>query len=192
VPEPVLAEVSELLAQWGAGDRDALRALIPLLYQDLHQVAHCHLRKGRPGHTLQTTALVNETYLRLEQNHHARFQNRSHFIAICALLMRQILIGHERTRRAAKRGAGCENLTLDDAHAVMKGRPVDLVVLDDALNDLARLDPQQSRIVELRFFGGLSIEETAEVLGMSPATVKRHWSTARLWLHREMSKAGRT
>jgi len=192
VPEPVLAEVSELLAQWGAGDRDALRALIPLLYQDLHQVAHCHLRKGRPGHTLQTTALVNETYLRLEQNHHARFQNRSHFVAICALLMRQILIGHERTRRAGKRGAGGENVTLDDAHAVLKGRPVDLLALDDALNDLARLDPQQSRIVELRFFGGLSIEETAEVMGASPATVKRQWTTARLWLYREISKGGRT
>ena len=118
MPEPVLPEVSELLAQWGAGDRDALRALIPLLYQDLHQVAHCHLRKGRPGHTLQTTALVNETYLRLEQNHHAQFQNRSHFVAICALLMRQILIGYERTRRATKRGAGGESLTLDDSHAV--------------------------------------------------------------------------
>ena len=192
MPEPVLPGVRELLAQWGAGDRDALRALIPLLYQELHQVAHRYLRKARPGHTLQTTALVNEAYLRLEQNHHARFQNRSHFVAICALLMRQILIGHERTRRAAKRGAGGENLTLDDAHAVLKGRPIDLIALDDALNDLARLDPQQSRIVELRFFGGLSIEETAEVMGMSPATVKRHWSTARLWLHREMSKAGRT
>ena len=135
---------------------------------------------------------MNEAYLRLEQNHHARFQNRSHFVAICALLMRQILIGHERTRRAGKRGAGGENVTLDDAHAVMKGRPVDLLALDDALNDLARLDPQQSRIVELRFFGGLSIEETAEVMGVSPATVKRQWTTARLWLHREISKAGRT
>ena len=192
MPEPVSPEVSELLAQWGAGDRDALRALIPLLYQDLHHMAHRHLRKARPGHTLQTTALVNEAYLRLEQNRHARFQNRSHFVAICALLMRQILIGHERIRRAAKRGAGGENLTLDGAHVVMRGRPIDLIALDDALNDLARLDPQQSRIVELRFFGGLSIEETAEVMGMSPATVKRHWSTARLWLHREMSKAGRT
>jgi RNA polymerase sigma factor (TIGR02999 family) len=102
--------------------------------------------------------------------------------------MRQILIGHERTRGAAKRGAGGENLTLDDAHAVMKGRPIDLIALDDALNDLARLDPQQSRIVELRFFGGLSIEKTAEVMGMSPATVKRHWTSARIWLHRELSR----
>ena len=179
--------ISELLAKWGAGDQDALRTLVPLLYDDLHRVAHQYLRKARPGHTLQTTALVHEAYLRLEQNHQAQFQNRSHFVAICALLMRQILIGHDRTRRAAKRGGGVENLSLDDAHALMKGRPVDLIALDDALNELARLDPQQSRIVELRFFGGLSIEETAEVLGISPATVKRHWSTARLWLHHEMS-----
>jgi RNA polymerase sigma factor (TIGR02999 family) len=135
---------------------------------------------------------VHEAYLRLEQHHHAQFENRAHFVAICALLMRQILVGHERTRRAAKRGAGGEDLTLDDAHAVMKGRPVDLIALDDALNDLTRLDPQQSRIVELRFFGGLSIEETAEVLGISAATVKRHWSTARLWLHHELGRAGRT
>jgi RNA polymerase sigma factor (TIGR02999 family) len=182
-----LPAISELLVKWSAGDREALRDLIPLLYDELHQVAHRYLRKARPGHTLQTTALVHEAYLRLEQHHLAQFQNRSHFVAICALLMRQILIGHERTRRAAKRGAGGENLTLDDPHAVVKGRPIDLIALDDALNDLARLDPQQSRIVELRFFGGLSIEETAEVLGLSPATVKRHWSTARLWLHHEMT-----
>ena len=192
MPEASLSAVSELLAKWSGGDRDAFQAVIPILYNDLHQVAHRYLRKARPGHTLQTTALVHEAYLRLEQNHHARFQNRSHFVSICALLMRQILIGHERIRRAAKRGAGGENLTLDGAHVVMRGRPIDLIALDDALNDLARLDPQQRRIVELRFFGGLSIEETAEVMGMSPATVKRHWSTARLWLHREMSKAGRT
>jgi RNA polymerase sigma factor (TIGR02999 family) len=191
VPEPVPPEVSELLVKWGSGDQEAFQALIPLLYDELHQVAHRYLRKARRGHTLQTTALVHEAYLRLEEHHIAGFQNQSHFIAICALLMRQILIGHERTRRAAKRGAGDENLTLDDTHAVMKGRPIDLIVLDDALNDLARLDPQQSRIVELRFFGGLSVEETAEVLGMSPATVKRHWSTARLWLHHELGRAGR-
>ena len=192
MPEAALPAVSELLAKWGAGDREAFCALIPLLYDELHQVAHRYLRKARPGHTLQTTALVHEAYLRLDQHHHARFQNRCHFVAICALLMRQILIRHERTRRAGKRGAGGENLTLDDAHAVMKGRPIDLIALDDALNDLARLDPEQSRIVELRFFGGLSIEETAEVLGISAATVKRHWSTARVWLHHELSRAGRT
>lgn len=185
--EAVSLAISELLAKWGAGDREALNAVVPLLYSDLHKVAHLYMRKARPGHSLQTTALVNEVYLRLEQYHRARFQNRSHFVAICALLMRQILIGYERTRRATKRRGNGSNLTLDDAIVVTKGRPIDLIALDDALNDLARLDPQQGRIVELRFFGGLSIEETAEVLDISPATVKRHWTTARLWLHHELT-----
>ena len=188
MPGTVPPAVSELLASWGEGDREALRALVPPLYEDLHRLAHQYLRKARPGHTLQTTALVHEAYLRLEQYQHPRFQNRVHFLAISALLMRQILTGHERTRRAAKRGAGDENLTLDDAHEVMKGRPVDLLILDDALTALARLDSQQSRVVELRFFGGLSIEETAEAMGLSPATVKRLWSTARVWLLHEMSR----
>jgi RNA polymerase sigma factor (TIGR02999 family) len=158
-----------------------------MLYEDLRRVAHQYLRKARPGHTLQTTALVHETYLRLEQQHAPQFQNREHFVAVCALLMRQILIGHERTRRAAKRGAGATTIAFDEAIAPAKVRGLDLIALDDALNGLARLDPQQSRIVELRFFGGLSIEETAQLLGLSPATVKRHWATARVWLHREMS-----
>jgi RNA polymerase sigma factor (TIGR02999 family) len=167
VPEAALPAISELLAKWSSGDREAFQALIPLLYDELHQVAHHYLRKARPDHTLQPTALVHDSYLRLEEHHNARFQNQVHFVAICALLMRQFPIGHERTRRAAKRGAVGENVTLDDAHAAMKGRPVDLGALDDALNDLARLDPRQSSIVELRFFGRLSIEETAEVMGMS-------------------------
>jgi RNA polymerase sigma factor (TIGR02999 family) len=191
VGETVPPAISELLANWGEGDREALKAVVSLLYEDLRRVAHQYLRKARPGHTLQTTALVHEAYLRLEQYHRAQFQNRTHFVAICALLMRQILTGHERTRRAAKRGAGGERVTLDDANEMIKGRPVDLLALDDALTGLARLDPQQSRIVELRFFGGLSIEETADVLGLSAATVKRHWSTARVWLHREMTGEAR-
>jgi len=178
--------ISELLAHWNEGDREALKSLVPLLYDELRRVARRHLRKARPGDTLQTTALVHETYLRLQQYHHAHFQNRSHFVAICALLMRQILTAHERKRLSDKRGGGRDNLTLDDASALIKGRAVDLLALDDALEGLARLDPQQSRIVELRFFGGLSIEETADVLGLSTATVKRHWSTARVWLYREM------
>ena len=180
--------ISQLLVNWHEGDPDALRALFPLLYEDLRRVAHQYLRKARPDHTLQTTALVHETYLRLEQQHAPRFQNRQHFVAVCALLMRQILIGYERTRRAAKRGAGAVTIALDDAIAPAKARSVDLIALDDALTGLARLDPQQSRIVELRYFGGLSIEETAQLLGLSPATVKRHWATARVWLHRELSR----
>lgn len=183
--------ITELLAQWREGDHEALKALVPLLYEDLRQVAHSYLRKARPGHTLQTTALVHEAYLRLEQHHSPRFQNRSHFIAVCALLMRQILTEYERTRRAAKRGGGEECLTLDDNTVPTKSRPVDLLALDDALRSLAKLDPLQSRIVELRFFGGLSVEETAGVLGISAPTVKRHWSTARVWLHRELSGEAR-
>jgi RNA polymerase sigma factor (TIGR02999 family) len=181
--------ISELLANWSEGDQDAFRALVPLLYDDLRRVAHQYLRKARPNHTLQSTALVHEAYLRLDKYRPASFQNRTHFVAVCALLMRQILTGYERTRRAAKRGGGGQNLKLDEASVLMKGRPVDLLALDEALNGLALLDPKQSRIVELRFFGGLSIEETAEQMGISPATVKRHWETARVWLHREMSQA---
>ena len=187
VPASSPLPINELLAHWNEGDREALKSLVPLLYGELRRVAHNHLRKARRGHILQTTALVHEAYLRLEQYQPAYFQNRSHFLAICALLMRQILTGHERKRRADKRGKGREQLSLDDAGALASGRRVDLLALDDSLRELARLDPQQSRIVELRFFGGLSIEETAEVLGLSAATVKRHWSTARVWLHREMS-----
>jgi RNA polymerase sigma factor (TIGR02999 family) len=189
VPAPSSAVVNHLLIKWGEGDREALRALLPILYDELHRVAHRHLRKARPDHTLQSTALVHEAYLRLEKQQRARFQNRSHFLAVSALLMRQILMEYERARRAAKRGRGCEKLTLHDGIALARGNSIDLVALDDALTDLARLDPQQSQIVELRFFGGLSIEETGEVLGISAATVKRHWSTARVWLHHEMSRS---
>lgn len=180
-------EISELLAKWAEGDREAFRTLVPLIYDELRRVAHRQMRKANSDHILQTTALVHETYLRLENCRLGQFQNRAHFIAVCALLMRQILIGYERNRRAAKRGAGIEKCTLEDFHAVMKGRPVDLLDLDDALNALSRLDPEQGRIVELRFFGGLSIEETGEVLGISSATVKRHWSTARIWLYQQLS-----
>ncbi len=180
--------ISQLLARWREGDHEALRALVPLLYDELRRVAHQNLRKARPDHTLQTTALVHEAYLRLEKQHAPQFQNRDHFVAICALLMRQILTGYERTRRAAKRGGGGTAITLDDAGLAEKQRSVDLIALDDALSGLALLDPKQSQIVELRFFGGLSIEETAELLELSPATIKRHWATARVWLHREMSR----
>lgn len=179
--------VSELLANWQAGDDEALRAVLPLVYDELRRVAHLRLRKERPDHTLQSNALVHETYLRLEKQGGGPFKNREHFVAVCAQLMRQILVDYARNRNAAKRDGGYR-LTLDDALA-FKARSVDMVALDDALNELAKLDPLQSRIVEMRFFGGLSIEETSSVLHVSPTTVKRHWTTARLWLHHELSKA---
>jgi RNA polymerase sigma factor (TIGR02999 family) len=181
--------VSELLANWQAGDDEALRAALPLVYDELRRVAHHHLQKERPDHTLQSTALVHETYLRLEKQGAGQFQNREHFVAVCAQLMRQILVEYARSRNAAKRDGGYR-LTLDDGLA-FKTRSVDMVALDDALNELAKLDALQSRIVELRFFGGLSIEETSRVLNISPTTVKRYWTTARLWLHHELSKSTR-
>ena len=178
--------VSELLANWHAGDDEALRAVVPLVYDELRRVAHHYLRNERPGHTLQSTALVHEAYLRLEKQGAAQFQNREHFLAICAQLMRQILVEYARSRNAAKRNGGFR-LALDD-NLAFKTRSLDIVALDDALNELAKLDQQQSRIVELRFFAGLSIEETSRVLNLSPTTVKRHWATARLWLHHQMAK----
>jgi RNA polymerase sigma factor (TIGR02999 family) len=180
--------VSELLAKWRAGDEESLRCLLPLVYNELRRLAHYQLRKERPGHTLQSTALVHEAYMCLMKQTPMDFENRAHFFAVCAQLMRQILVQYARRRNAAKRG-GRYKLTLDDAIALPKTRSVDLVALDDALNGLSELDPQQSRIVELRFFGGLSIEQTAHVLNISPATVKRHWTTARVWLHKQISRA---
>jgi RNA polymerase sigma factor (TIGR02999 family) len=179
--------VSALLAKWRAGDEQALQALLPVVYKELRCLAHRYLRKERRDHTLQSTALVHEAYLRLVKQGAARFENRDHFFAICAQLMRQILVEYARAHRAAKRDAG-RSITFNEEIAVFKNTAVDLVALDDALTDLARLDPQQSRIVELRFFGGLSIDEAARVLGISPATVKRDWATARAWLYHEMSR----
>jgi len=179
--------VSKLLANWQAGDSEALRAAFPLVYNELRRVAHRYLRKERPDHTLQSTALVHEAYLRLEKQGTGQFENREHFIAICAQLMRQILVEHARSRNAAKRDGGFR-ISLSGGVA-SKAPSLDMVALDDALNELAKLDAQQSRIVELRFFGGLSIEETSNVMNLSPTTVKRHWATARLWLHHQMSNA---
>ena len=183
-PQPV----SELLAQWRAGDEESLRRLVPLVYHELRRLAHCYLRRERADHTLQTTALVHEAYLCLMKQEPINLENRAHFFAVCANLMRQILIQYARRRKAAKRGAGCK-LTLNDAMTVVADRNVDVIALDDALNGLAKLDRQQSRIVELRFFGGLSIEETSQVLGISPATVKRHWTTARAFLYDEIKRS---
>jgi len=184
-PSPNL--VTELLAKWRAGDQDALGALVPLVYNELREVAHRHLRHERPDHTLQSTALVYEAYLRLRKQGAQEFENRAHFFAIAAQLMRQILVEYARHRKAAKRDAGCR-LTLDNTVQLLKAKSVDLVALDDALDSLAKLDPRQSRVVELRFFGGLSIEETAKVLGVSPDSVKRDWATAKIWLYHEMTK----
>jgi RNA polymerase sigma factor (TIGR02999 family) len=178
--------VSKLLLNWGQGDQGAREALIPLVYEELRRLARRYLRRERPDHTLQSAALVNEAYLRLIRQEHPQWQNRAHFFGVAAQLMRHILVDHARNRAAAKRGAGAPRLTLDPDIALPRERDVDLIALDDALNQLAALDPQQSRLVELRFFGGLSIEETSVVLGVSPATVKREWATARAWLQREM------
>jgi len=183
-PQPV----SALLIKWRAGDQEALQALIPLVYQELRRIAQHHLQQERLDHTLQSTALVHEAYLRLMKQGPAEVANRAHFLAVASRLMRQILVDHARGHRAAKRGGGIK-LELNDAMGAQNPQNMDLVVLDDALNELAKLDPQQTRIVELRFFGGLSIEETAEIVGVSPTTVKREWATARAWLRREVRRA---
>jgi len=179
--------ISDLLANWNAQDPHALTAILPVVYDELRALAHRYLRKQRPQHTLQSTALVHEAYLRLKKQKDLHFEQPNQFFALAALIMRQVLVDYARSRQAAKRDGGWR-LSLDDCSSLLRGKSVELVALDDALKDLARLDTQQSRIVELRFFGGLSIEETAEVLGVSPATVKRHWASARIWLFRELSK----
>jgi RNA polymerase sigma factor (TIGR02999 family) len=182
--------VSKLLLNWGQGDQNAREELIPLVYVELRRIARRYLWQERPDHTLQSGALVHEAYLRLLHEKTPQWQNRAHFFGVAAQLMRHILVDHARSRLAAKRGAGAPRLTLDSNISLPQKREVDLVELDDALTKLAMLDPQQSRLIELRFFGGLSIEETSLVLGVSPATVKREWATARAWLQREMRQKG--
>jgi len=177
--------ISQLLNQWRAGDSEALNALVPLVYTDLRRLAHRYLQKQRPDHTLQSTALVHEAYLRIARHEKVRFENRAHFFAVLARIMRQILVDYARNHHAAKRDAGIK-LVLDEAIAPNSLRQVSVVALDDALQGLSQLDSRQGHIVELRFFGGLSIEETALVLGVSPATVKREWMTARLWLKKKL------
>ena len=185
------ARITELLANWGQGNADAREALMPLVYDELRRIARRHLRHQRPDHTLQSAALVNEAYLRLVRQKSPQWQGRAHFFGVAAQAMRHILVDYARSRIAAKRGAGAARFTLDTKIALpeeKKKEEVDLVALDDALNTLTLLDPRQSRIIELRFFGGLSILDTAVVLRISPATVKREWTMARMWLHREMIK----
>ena len=175
-------DIGALLTIWRKGDGEALRSLMPPLYDKLRKVARQQLRKALSARTLETTALVHEAYLRLHPDFRGQFQNKSHFISTCASLRRQILVGYERKKRAAKRDGGLNKCTLEDVHVVMTGQPVDLLDLDRALTKLSRQDPEQERIVELRFFGGLLIEETAQALGRSPITAKRDWSTARMAL----------
>jgi RNA polymerase sigma factor (TIGR02999 family) len=179
--------VTELLVRWRAGDEQALRSLVPLVYEELRAVAHRFLRHERPSHTLQTDALVHEAYLRLLDGRPFATENRAHFVAVAARLMRQILVDYARSHQAAKRGPA-QKVELTVGIEPPQSRPVDVVALDDALNALSQRDAQQAQIVELRFFGGLTIEEAAEALGISPATVKRDWAMARAWLSREMKK----
>ena len=181
-------QVTELLVRWRGGDREALDSLLPLVYDELRRIARHYLQGERPGHTLQSTALVNEAYVRMVAQDFPRWQNRAHFFAVAAQLMRQILVDHARSHRASKRGGNVYKVALDEAAEQALTADLDIVALDDALKNLAEMDAQQSKVVELKFFAGLSIEDTAEVLGISPSTVKRDWITARAWLYRELDR----
>jgi RNA polymerase sigma factor (TIGR02999 family) len=182
-------QVTQLLLAWGQGERAALDELLPLVYKELRRLAHRYMAGERPDHTLQTTALVNEAYLRLIDVRQVRWENRAHFFAISAQLMRRILVEFARKRGSEKRGAGVKKVSLDEALIGPQEQGQDLVALDDALKALTALDPRQSKVVELRFFGGLTVEETAEALHVSPQTVLRDWRLAKAWLRREMRKA---
>ena len=180
------SDVTALLQAWSDGDRGALDRLTPVVYDELRRLARRYLRRERTGHSLQTTVLVNEAYVRLVDYKRMHWQNRAHFFAVSAQLMRRILVEHAR-RHNLKRGGGLQHVSLEEAVEVGGGRATDLVALDDAMNALARLDPRKARVVEMRFFGGLSVEETAQVLRVSPVTVKRDWRAARIWLYRELT-----
>jgi RNA polymerase sigma factor (TIGR02999 family) len=188
--DPRVDEVTALLLRWQGGDREALDRLLPLVYDQLHRLADRQLRRERPGHTLQPTAVVHEIYLRLVDQRRTNWQSRAQFFAVAAGMMRRVLVDHARGRRAAKRGGWAPHLQLEDVEAGIDPPSVDLVDLDEALGKLEALDADQARIVELRFFGGLTVEETAEVVQSSPATVKRDWHSAKAWLFRELGGAG--
>jgi RNA polymerase sigma factor (TIGR02999 family) len=182
-------EITELLVAWGDGDEAALAQLTPLVHEELHRLAHHYMGGERAGHTLQTSALVNEAYIRLIDWKNVRWQSRAHFFGVSAQLMRRILVDFARARAYRKRGGGLLAVSLDQAAFVSDDKGSDLVALDEALLSLAKLNSRQSKVVELRFFGGLSVKETAEVLKVSSGTVERDWSLARAWLHRELSKS---
>jgi RNA polymerase sigma factor (TIGR02999 family) len=187
---PSAQEVTQLLVEWGNGNRAALDKLMPLVYEELRRLARRYMKREREGHTLQTSALVNEAYLKMVNERDMRWQNRAHFFAVAAQLMRMILIDHARARKVAKRGGRADQVPLDEAVAVSEERAAELIALDDALKALQAVDERKSRIAELRFFGGLSVEETAEALNISQATVMREWRLAKAWLHRELNKEG--
>ena len=179
--------MTQLLVAWGDGDRAALDELMPLIYDELRRLARRYTSRERPGNTLQTSALINEAYLRLVDQKNVRWQNRAHFYGIAAQMMRRILVDHARKRRYQKRGGGGQRVSFDEAMIVSDERAGEVVALDDALKSLAEVDPRKSQLVELRFFGGLSIEETAEVLNVSPGTVMRDWTLAKAWLRRAVT-----
>jgi RNA polymerase sigma factor (TIGR02999 family) len=181
-------EVTKLLLAWNAGDELAFEQLVPVVYRELHRIARHHMAGERPGHTLQTSALVNEAYLRLVDSRQVRWQNRVHFFSMSAQLMRRILVDFARRRQYLKRGGGALSVTLDDEMTISRAQNGDLVAIDDALKALDTFDPRKARVVELRFFGGLSVEETAETLKVSADTVVRDWKLAKVWLQRELTK----
>jgi RNA polymerase sigma-70 factor (ECF subfamily) len=189
MPTPASHEITRLLLAWQEGDQAALDRLIPLVHAELYRRAKRYMGRERRGHTLQTTALIHEVYLRLVDAQQVRWQNRAHFFAIAARLMRRILVDHARERRYQKRGGEARRVTLDEGLVVSPERDYDLVALDDALSALGEVDLRKSRVVELRFFGGLSVEETAEALEVSPETVRRDWRLARSWLLRRLSES---
>jgi len=182
-------EVTQLLLDWSSGDKAALDRLMPLVYEELRRLAHHYMGRERPGHTLQTTAIVNEAYLQLIDQRNVQWQNRAHFFGVAAQAMRHILVDYARTRQTAKRGGGARPISLEEAALVTQERAGELVAFDDALKELERLSKRQSRVVELRYFGGLSVEETATVLEVSSDTVMRDWSMAKTWLHRALTTA---
>jgi RNA polymerase sigma-70 factor (ECF subfamily) len=183
--EPADGDISNLLQAWSDGDQEALGKLTPIVYEELHRLARQYMNGERPGHSLQTTALVNEAYVRLVDYKRMQWQDRSHFFAVSSQVMRRILVEYAR-RHNLKRGGGVQHISLDEA-AALEGKSPDLIALDDAVNALAKFDPRKVQVVEMRLFGGLSVEETAEVLKVSPVTVMRDWNTAKAWLYRELS-----
>lgn len=184
--KPSNSELTELLIGWGNGDETALDRLIPIVDRELHRIAHFHMNREDPGHTLQTTALVNEAYLKLINQRDVRWQNRAHFFAIASKLMRRILLDHAKGQQRAKRGGGAQQVSLSEVFISSDKPSAELIALDEALKKLAEFDLQKSNIVEMRYFGGLTMEEIAEVLGISPASVRRHWTMAKAWLRRQV------